>query len=205
MKATIAPYAPYILLICSLMRPSTYAADAGISGVLKRQARETIQKPEPAGYAENARRDVASRGVSIKVSETVHRSANAGNPAARSGQRAAARLFGGLIPRGSGSPLAGTHAYVSPVTIRAASTGPLTWRSAADHAPNRSDALTGVVHGLKPITAPADADRQLSKALAGHGVIGGAQAPGHGMLGGPVNSRTVPNASIDGSALRRRF
>jgi hypothetical protein len=36
-------------------------------------------------------------------------------------------------------------------------------------------------------------------------VVGGPHTPGLGMIGGPANSRTVIKASIDGSALRRRY
>jgi hypothetical protein len=43
------------------------------------------------------------------------------------------------------------------------------------------------------------------KALPGNGVVGGPHTPGLGMIGGPAYSRIVNKASIDGSALRRRY
>jgi hypothetical protein len=48
------------------------------------------------------------------------------------------------------------------------------------------------VAGLKPLAA-------------GNGVIGGPRAAGRGMIGGAVNGKSVLKASIDGTALRRRF
>jgi hypothetical protein len=48
------------------------------------------------------------------------------------------------------------------------------------------------VAGLKPLAA-------------GNGVIGGPRAAGRGVLGGTLNGKGALKASIDGTALRRRF
>jgi hypothetical protein len=42
------------------------------------------------------------------------------------------------------------------------------------------------------------------KAMGANGVIGGPRTAGSASVGGPVNSKTVINASIDGKTLRRR-
>jgi hypothetical protein len=43
------------------------------------------------------------------------------------------------------------------------------------------------------------------KALPGNSAVGGPHTPGLGMIGGPANGRNVSKASLDGSALRRRY
>jgi hypothetical protein len=43
------------------------------------------------------------------------------------------------------------------------------------------------------------------KAMPGNSVLGGPHTAGLGMIGGPANGRSISKASLDGSALRRRY
>ena len=217
MNATLGRHVLYALIACSLAGPA-YPADPGASGAENGQLSDAIQRREPAGVAENAKRDAARRDGSIKSTETTTRGSNARNSSARNGQQAAALHGAGPIPHRSAGPLLGTHANVSKPAVATATRGYLVRRPDADHPASRSDPVTGAARGISATTASAAAGRQSSevlralsrppaslKALAGNGVIGGPRAPGRGMVGGPANSRAVIKASIDGTALHPRL
>jgi hypothetical protein len=91
-------------------------------------------------------------------------------------------------------------------------------RSDVDHPAGRFDPVTGGARRFAAMSAGttgrqwspsfAAAGRSVAgpKALvAGNGVIGGPRAAGRGMIGGAANGKNVFKASIDGTALRRRF
>src|ERR1039458_7640069 len=72
MNATLGRHVLYALIACSLAGPA-YPADPGASGAENGQPSDAIQRREPAGVAENAKRDAARRDGSIKSTETTTR------------------------------------------------------------------------------------------------------------------------------------
>jgi hypothetical protein len=215
MNATCASYALSALLACTLAGTSAHAVDAVASGSKTSPALATSQAQEAAGADESAQRSVASRGNG----DVTKRRSNAENSAVPSGQLLASpqTKSRALMPHHSGRLHVRDHANVSTPAASGA-IGHLGSRPNAGHPANHFEPAAGAVRALRAPTAAAAAGHQFSKflraanrptvslkVLAGNGVIGGAFAPGRGMIGGTASSRTVSRTSIDGTALRRRF
>jgi hypothetical protein len=121
-----------------------------------------------------------------------------------------------LAPKREVSALLGARSVLSKPAV-AVARGYLLARPAADNRATLSDSGPAAARPVGAMSASALAGRASSgillaarrsaaafKPQGANGVIGGPRAAGPGSLGGPANSKTVINASINGSAPRRR-
>ena len=217
MNASLGRRLLYALIVCSTASASVNAAGIRPSGAETGQPADSLQRRESALAAGNAKRDAAGRDLPVKSRDQTTRSAETRYSAARNVTPSAVLHGSGFIPPRNASALLGAHAKLSKPIV-AAARGYRLRRPDANHPVSRSDPNTAVVHGISAATALDVAGRQSSailpatrrspaslKAQAGNGVIGGPRAPGRGMLGGPANSSTMMRATINGTALHRRF
>lgn len=204
MRAAPKRRVPWALLACGLVSASTHAAPDGAFGGDSELSNQPIQKPEPAGVAENARRATTGRNVAIGRSEATARDANSRNSAFPGGPQTAKLQGAGIKPRDHAIRLTGAHAN-APSPAVAVHQHPVKPLGAA------------AARGAGATAAPFYASRRVSgavpvangrtstlKALAGNGVIGGPHDSTRGTLGGAASATHVINRSIDGAALRHR-
>jgi hypothetical protein len=189
----------YTLLICGLINASGYAAAIAPTGGQGTQASDRDQKRATALDTATAKPDAASPGEPIKGGDTVTRAAGSHTSATRYGLQSPVVHGAGLIPHRGLAPLPGATGNVPKPAIPTARANPV---RRSDPALQRARAFgaTGpaaLVAARRPVVS--------LKALAGNGVIGGPHAAGRGTLGGPAIGNSVVKASIDGTALRRRF
>jgi hypothetical protein len=215
MNATLGRHFLCALIVCCLIGTSAYAAQTGASGGGTGLASDSVPRHEPAPGAETFKRDAGPQEGPIKGSETTTRGSNVQNSAAWSGRQTTALHGAGSIPHRTANPPLSAHAFVSKP---AAAHGYLLPRLDADRPTGRSDPTIEAAHRMGITTAPAAAGQRFSaplptvtwpaaslKSAAGNGVLGGPHAASRGMIGGPANSKIATKASIDGTALHRRF
>jgi len=208
MQATSVRPVLYALLVCTFAGPPAHAAGVVAPGGETAGTTGTIQRQDIGAIAGNDKRDAANRIGPIKGRETTAGGSNAASTAVRAAQPAALQheeAHSAIHGRGS---LPGAHVDVSKQAIGATTRTYLIRRPAAAVGAVRGNGRmrtlaairrpsSGVVPGaILPIASLSAASR--------NGVIGGARAPGRGMIGGPTNTRSVIKAGIDGSMLRRR-
>jgi hypothetical protein len=179
----------YALLIGGLVSAPGYAAAIAQAAGQGVQASDSTLKRDAAPGAANARRDPAAWGGPLKVGDTAGVPAGPRGLAARDGlHQPLPHSMRFATPHREFGSLRGATGNVAKPAIAAARPN-LSRRSDAEHPLSRFDP---VAVGLKPLAA-------------GNGVIGGPRAAGRGTIGGAVNGKSVLKASIDGTALRRRF
>jgi hypothetical protein len=218
MSAAPRSHMLYALLIGGLVSATGYAAAIAPPGGQGLQASDSNQKRDAAPGAANARRDAATWGGPLKGGDTASVPAGPRAPAARDRQQSGVvqdRRF--AAPHRDFSPLRGATGNVAKPAIAAARHN-LSRRSDVEHPLSRFDPAASVTRGYgatssgatgRPsstvLSAASRSVAGLKPLAAGNGVIGGPRAPGRGMIGGAVNGKSVLKASIDGTALRRRY
>jgi hypothetical protein len=207
----------YALLIASLVSSLGHAAAIAQPGGQGAQASDSSQKRDPAPGAANARRDPATWGEPLKGAETANRAAGPRAAAAPEGLGSSAQHDARFGTPHRFSPQRAVIGNIAKPAIPAAGANPLR-RSNAEHLISRFDPVTAGGRGFGSTNAGATghqsspsfaaasrSNASLKPLAAGNGVIGGPHASGRGMIGGPGNGNNVLKASIDGTALRRRF
>jgi len=203
----------YALLIGSLVSAPGHAAPIALPGGQGAPAGDSNLKSDTAPGAANARPDPAAWREPLKSGNTVTRAAAPRTSAARQGLESPVlhNARSATLQRNF-SPLRGATGNIAKPAIPAVRAN-LLRRSDPVHPDARAfGAASPGTAGRQSSPSFGAASRPVAsrpvaslKALASNGVIGGPHAAGPGMVGGPATGKRVFNASIDGTALRRRF
>jgi hypothetical protein len=217
MNATSVRPVLYALTVSLLANGSGYAAGIRALGGETGPGKDTVQKSQSALAGGSARRDEFGQDGPIRTGDTTTHGSKSRTPSARNGLPPAVLHGAGLAPKRGVNALLGARSELAKPAV-AAARGYLPRGPAADHRAGLPDPGTAPARVIGATSGSAPAGRPSSsvllaagrppatlKPLAANGVIGGPRAAGLGRLGGPANSKTVINGSIDGSAPRRRF
>jgi hypothetical protein len=201
MQATPVRSVWYALLVCALAAPPAYTAGMGASGGETGSTTQTNQWQDTRGITATDKRDAANRNAPLKGQKLTAGGSSAHGSAPRIAQPAALQRAGGYIPPHGGSLLPVAHVYVSKPAIGAATRAYLR----VVRADGPSTALAAARWPSSAAVRGANRPVASLKAAPSNGVIGGVRTPGRGMIGGPVNTRSVLKAGIDGTTLRRGY
>jgi hypothetical protein len=208
----------YALLICTLVSSPGHAAASAQAGEQGGQAGDSNQKRDAAPGAANARHDPATRGEPLKGGDSVTRATGLRASTTRaSSESPVLREARFATPHRSFGSLRSASGNVAKPVIPAARAD-LLRRSDVVHPASRLDPAAAVAREFGTTSSGATGRQSsinssaavrplasLKPLTAGNGVIGGPHAAGRGMIGGAANGKNVLKASIDGTALRRRF
>jgi hypothetical protein len=198
-----------------LANASAYAAAIRASGGGSAVANDTVERSQSALAVGSPRHEEVGQDDPIRSGDTASHGSKNVNSLARAAPHPAALHTAGLVPRRSVDSVSGERTGLSKA-LDAAAHGYLLRGPAADHRHGSTGPEAPRAVGATNLSAAA-ASRQTStllsaasrppailRPMAVTGVIGGPRAAGPGGVGGPANSRTVINASINGAALRHR-
>jgi hypothetical protein len=207
MNATSAGPVLRALTVCVLLaRASAYAAGTTASVGESAPANDTVEQSERALATGTARRDESGPHGPIRSGDTAIHGSKSWNSVARNGSQPATLHADGLVPTRSVATLPGARTRLLKPAVAATHAYSLR-RLGAEPRPRPTGATNlSAPAGRQPSSVVSAASRSTAilRPMAITGVIGGPRAAGPGSVGGPANSRTMINASINGSALRRR-
>jgi hypothetical protein len=221
MNATPVRAVLYALALSLLAHASGYAAGIRALGGETLPGSDAVQKSQSALAGGRARRDELGQDLPIRSSDTTSRGAKARASLDRNGIQPVAPHAAGLAARRSVNASSGARSVLSRPAV-AVARGYLPRRPAADHRARLSDPARAAERAVGATSVgatsgPALAGRASSSVLlaarqsattfkpqGATGVIGGPRTAGPGSIGGPANTKTAINASINGSALRHR-
>jgi hypothetical protein len=216
MNATPLRPVLYALTLSLLADASGYAAGIRALGGESVPGSDSVQESQSAVARGRARRDELGQDAPSRRGDTTTRGPKDRASIDRNGIQTVALHGVGLAAKRSVNASSGARSVVSKPAA-AVAPGYLPRRPAADHRPGLPDpglaaqptvgAASGSVVAARASSSVLLAARQSAttfKPQGANGVIGGPRAAGSGSLGGPANSKSVINASINGSALRHR-
>jgi len=209
-----ALFGPALLALLTCTCLSVQAADGGSPGGGVGSADQT-GGDRSTGYVRHDQRDAIRRdGLADGDGASKGRAAGArgGSQASDSKARGSAPSSApaqarrtGTVPGRNAS--AGSVASGVPGATAATAAPERQWtRPDADTAARRFDPITGAARGVTARAMSTGAIRPSTlRAAAGNGVVGGPQVARGNMVGGAANVPAKSRASIDASALHRRF
>jgi hypothetical protein len=216
----------YALTLSLLANASGYAAGIRPLGGETAPGSDAAQKSQSVLAGGRARRDEPGRDAPIRSGDMTSRGAKDRASPDRNGIQPVALHGAGLAAKRSVNTSLGARSVLSKPAV-AVARGYLPRRPAADNRAGPADPARAAARAVGSTSVGATsvgatsgsalAGRASSSVLlaahrsattfkpqAANGVIGGPRAAGPGSVGGPTNSKTVINASINGSALRHR-
>jgi hypothetical protein len=182
-----------------LLNASVYAAGIGTYAGETGAVNDTVRRSSRPTAAASAKRSEFGQHGPIRSGDTASHDSRGWNSAARNGRQPTTLHAAGVLK----SAVAAARGYLlrkPGAEIRPGSIG-----QEAAHAGGATNVSAPAGRQPSMLLSAASRPTAMLRATAVAGAIGGPRAAGPGSLGGPANGKAVINASIDGSALHRRF